>query len=340
MIRDKAYQLCKGVWKSEARAILQSLILGFLRVTESELHSSRNCTHFGTVAQSFRAQILGYLVVDRDKPKLEETYPPLRWADGLTDEERTSLVNAHAQIAALNRDCIKSFVTEFPDSSIAIDPYAKFGYQVTHVRTGLELLQKDLADEVINSFSEHPAFSIARSCARTIQGSVSPVELARGVENLEQNIFASGPLRSMKALSQVLFTYPSAAQEKILFDYLCALLSVRSSLAILDELVFQAILYNKLPVLSDDNIIQISGVSSHSSGIGVQCFCQPDDAFGHWELGLALLKSNEKILQELKPDLCRVETIEFSSSPEVGDLYKLGLRTIDSNLNPYGNLLR
>jgi hypothetical protein len=111
---------------------------------------------------------------------------------------------------------------------------------------------------------------------------------------------------------------------------------VRASLDILNELIYQALWTNKLPVLDKNSIIKVGNLTSTFSGMGFTLKYQPNEKSGFGDLGLILVKTT---IHDREFDLCRAEKVNVQVSQDFGDTVDISLREIDENLNPYKGLL-
>jgi hypothetical protein len=144
-------------------------------------------------------------------------------------------------------------------------------------------------------------------------------------------------MSSPRKLADASLTHPEDSQARILLRLTAAFICLRASLTVLNELIFRALLTEKLPVISDENIIQFGSLTSHFCSQGLSCTCQPDENIDPFTLGLVLVKCS---FLEFPVDLCRTESIHFQMSDDIGDVAELKLRLIDDNLNPFDGLLR
>ena len=104
---------------------------------------------------------------------------------------------------------------------------------------------------------------------------------------------------------------------------------------VLNELIFQAILVDKLPVFNNNNVLNYESVTTHLGGTGIAMLCQPDDL--DIDIGLVLIKDPTV---NIPVDLCRIEAIKVENSNELGDVGYVSVRLLVEYLNPYSNLLK
>jgi hypothetical protein len=334
-LRSVTYELCKKVWSSKHRTEIKALIWSLNTATEEQIKSGNHRSSFGLVARQFRAQALGYLVVNRDRDKIAKDYPPLRWTSGLTHEEICLLAGTHKQLAQLDQVCLSPLTEKNPQFIPAVDPYHRFGYQLPDEVTEVDLFTNKDKNALANNFSQHPAFKIIFESMEIAKKSMPEDQLIKAANGLEVKLLQSGPLHTPKDLDYLANIPEVNAPERITFRFFSALLCLRASIDILNELIYQAILVDKLPVFSEKNVIDYETVTAHLGGTGISLLCQPDDIV--MDLGLALIKDPSF---KLPVDLCRIEAIKVEASNEFGDVAYVLLRQIDEYLNPYSHLLK
>ncbi len=341
-IRRAAYDLCKSVWSSAIRVDAQTTIRNLNTATEEQQRTGNHRASFGQAARHLRAQLMGYLFVHRDKERLENNYPPLRGTAGLTEGEKRILDTAHRQLEELNKKCTSRLVELDPNCGPAVNPYFKYGYQIPEDVENVPLFDVQLADTLVDSFRKHPAISVALESGEKFRAAVpeaqrpSVTDIAQAVLNLEKGLLVAGPLHAPRQLWELLVAQRPGAPNQAWLDYCCALTCINASLATLDELLYQAIISNRLPTLDDDSIIDIGNVVGTWASTGFTIKYQPTEESGFGNLGLILVKAE---IIDRRFDLCRVEAVEVRVSEEFGDTVDITVREIDENLNPYSHLL-
>lgn len=324
-IRDDACQLCTMVMKSPSREQVGDFIRRL------------NGTELGYIARKLNAQALGYLLVDQDREKLENI-PILGQIPPLDDQERQLLGGFHFQLVQLNKQCVSPLIAELHDCSKAIDPYNRFKYRTSiDTHEGDVLIQKAI-NGMATSFHKHPAISVALDSYKAFGHKITESKYTESVCQLTDKILKEGVFKAPNDLTQIIFTENPDTPYRLIARHLIALLCVRASLAILDQMVYQAMLSDRLLLLAEDNIINIEGPSQHLVGSGLSVIYQPDQLASFVNLfDLVIVKCMSSHIPIDK--LCRVEGIHFEYSKEFGHTIKVDLRVIDENLNPFGSLL-
>jgi len=329
-IRENAYLLCKSVWVSPVRDRARATISGLNRVKDGALSHSIDRGHFAYVARQQSAQFLGYLVVDQRPNELD---PGLSAA--LTSEERDLLSACHKQMRDLNARCLAPLVDRLPAALSALDPYGGFPYELPAEVRCVELMPDSAMTCMAASFAGHPAIEAALSSAAARQGAVVPQEYGKAVWAFTQELLRAGPLEAPRFAS-LLRTHSRASKERVLVRHYCSLASVRASVAILDQLVYQAVLEQKLLCLGERHIIRVE-MQTHMGGKGLRVVYQPAEAEDLPEPGNVVL-----VQIPAQPGVSlpvTVERLNVEVSRDFGETVEIAGREIDVNLNPYAPLL-
>lgn len=324
-IRDDAYRLYTLVMKSPSREQVGDLIRRL------------NGTEFGYIARNHHAQILGYLMVDQERDKLEEAPFNLN-IQLLNDFERKLMSAVHMQIVQLNEQCTVPVRDRLHNCAMAIDPFNKFQYNAPLDTPACNILSQDAIDAMAKSFHRHPAIIAALDSCALITNKVTESHYVASVLKFTEILIREGVFNTPKELTDIAFTQSKESQYRLVARHLIALMCIRDSLAILDQLIYKAMVSDRLPVLTEDNIIDIEGPSHHHAGSGLSLIYQPDQLASFVEVfDLVIVKCSS--LQAPIDLLYRVERVRMEYSRDSGQTLEVALREIDENLNPYGSLL-
>lgn len=342
-IRRTAYDLCKTVWDSPKRSDVQELITDINTVSDPIQNLGNSRSSYGMVARQVNAQLAAYLHVHDHKEEIAEKYPPLRWTkQTLSNNERELLFEVHCEIAAINRKLVTSLVEVHPSLENVLNPYIQYQLNETPVET-ITICDPDKLNSLAARFAEHPSMKIAEICKTKLDElieeneTLSEQKLIKGALDLDLAIKNAGPLKSHKALWQMSIQFPHESRERYEFHLLAAITSIRASLWVLDELIFQALLVNQLPLLNEDNVIELSALTGSGVSTGYTIKFQPDSKSGFGAIGLVLTKLE---YDHHDFDLGIIEVANFQSSQDFGDLFEVVIREVDKNLNPYNRLIR
>jgi hypothetical protein len=323
-IRSDAYATCKSVWTSPFRDSLRSVI--------KKLQASES----GYLAQGQHVQILGFLVVDQRKTNIEEKMQFLHIIP-LEDEDRNLLSAAHRNIVQLNIRCIAPLATDLPQCVKAIDPYGKFKYEPPQTLGG-DILSEEVLAKMAISFHEHPAIKIAIQSAKSSAVNMADEKYVEAVSVFYDTLIKAGAYDAPHDVVSIMVGQRKDSLQRIIARHITALTCIRASLSILDQLVYQAILSNKLPLLDQNNVSEIGQMSNNFVSNGFSLSYQPSEQ-------LFRVNVHDVVLIKLETpglplgQLWHVEAIHSEFAQEFGSLNELTLREIDENLNPFGHLL-
>lgn len=335
-IQTDAYQLCKTVWSSPSRDEVRDLISG-INAPRDGIGADTDRSHFGYIARQLRAQVLGYLVVDRDRAKLQEL-PFAGEVPPLSVQEQRLLASVHKQIVQFNSQCLAPLTTQLPKCAIAVDPYNQFPYVIPPDIAEADILTPDATDMMASSFQEHPAIALALESAGPFADGMTEQSYAQQVVRLTDELLRAGVSSAPEDLALVVATQSQDSPSRLMARHLAALICARASLATLDQLIHQAILSDRLSLLNEDSIIEIRYRTKHLCGTGISVTYQPGELVGIEDL-LTLLLIKCAPYSILTAHLCQVEAVHVEVSRDFGHTVQVELREIDHNLNPFGPLL-
>jgi len=323
-IRADAYAMCKNVWTSPSRGRLKSVI--------KKLQASE----FGYLARGQHAQILSFLVIDQRKTDLEEKMQPLHVIP-LEDEDRILLSKAHKNIVQLNIRCIAPLATELPQCIEAIDPYRKFKYELPETPVG-DILSEEVLAKMASSFHEHPAIKTAIQSVKSSAIKMTEDKYVDAVSIFYNTLIKAGAYNAPNDIINIMFSQSKDSLQRTIVRHITALTCIKASLSVLDQLVYQAILSNKLQLLDQNNIIEIGQMSNNLVSNGLSLLYQPSEQ-------LFMVNVSDIVLVKIETpglplgQLWQVEAVHSEYSEEFGSSEELTLREVDENLNPFGHLL-
>jgi hypothetical protein len=330
-ILTAAYQLCKSVKAVSVRDDIANLIL--------ELNFNERGT-FGLYAREQYAQLAGYLFVDQERSAIEtkrgRPVPPL------ADDERQLLADVHGQIVELNRKCVAPLLEALPNCARAVDPYGDLKYVGKDVSLGMELLTTEMVNELVTGFHRHPAIAGALETTEFLAHKLTEDNYRSEVRTLHHMLMEGGPLKSRRQPHRQL-RLTLAKSVKGYLRHIGAMVCVRDSLANLNQLLFQALLMDKLVIFDEDNTLDIGVQIAHSGGFGIGLVIQQVrvtilDDFMTDNGALVLLKGT--MLKEPKNILCRIEELFEHLSRDTGTVKQCELRLIDENMTAFAPLLK
>jgi hypothetical protein len=222
----------------------------------------------------------------------------------------------------------------------ALDPYNRFVVRLSPPAKPATLITSEAMESMAKSFHSHPAFALAienqTAYARqalitfTNMGNTGP-NTTKQVLDWTQFLTSKGATDTGSALTQLILSQkdlPSRPPAR----FVSALASLRSSLNALNQLIYQLTISNKLPMIDDDNAIDIRVSSGIVSRLADVVFQMSD------KLPLVITGQLIRIKVSGEPDmLARTESwaLEFADRTIAAVL-----RDLDENLNPFGPLLK
>lgn len=289
-----------------------------------------------------KAQFLGFLMVNQERKALEQTFP--QTIPPLDESARRLLAGMHNQITRLNACCISSLMTSLPVCGAAVDPYNALPYRASAEDGEVPLLTEEQIEKISSSFKEHPAIIKTIETASAVPTMTSDAYM-RTVQQLTESLLRAGPLHAPKQVEEIwrMRLRPSQrtdSQQRNWYYHFGALAGIKYSLKILDQIIFNAVLYDDFYTLDEKNIVDLYLVSSQVSGLGMlvtflAANSRREDQLRPSDLLWVEVDYSDERLNYLAP----VESISFEPSPSFGEGVRVGLRAVEDNLNPFAYLL-
>lgn len=348
-IRDDAYALCRAVSHAPLTPALRALVEELNRssrgvLPDHEKPIAQDRSLFGYLARGgrdwSRAQLLPFLLLAmRSGQPLSERVPMT--IPSLLDEERGIFARAHAQMLRLNYECVSPLLSRLPHYARTVSPYGHLADVPLPGVTGEDLLSSQSISTMAHSFHNHPAFSIALLNNPLSAEDSEKVGLAQAVWNIDETIHRAGTIHEPKDIEDIISNNQVGAPARTAFRHLSALVCLRESLTMLNQLVFQAVLSEnlKLPVLDEDNIIDPGRWVTTYVSRGNHVIYQRDERSPRGINDYLVLYLWPHGYEPIK-ELCHVEHLRIDMNPDAGTKAFIALRTVDEDLNPYGQLLK
>jgi hypothetical protein len=332
-IRGAAYDLCKSAMRCAQRPELQTVIHG-LTVSSNPPLADGDRSMFGYLARQQHAQVAGYLATDQYRDRLATQ--PLGPPPALEPAEVQLLSGFHREFVRMNSACIEAVLPGRQAASRILDPYHKL--PPVSVTGGIEVAMCD--DASLSALAREFALHVGATVVRHVRIPGVEDDLDRMIEAtrvLEQHVVKTGPLESPTDVFMTLADRAGSPQREMM-RMVAAFMCLRASLAVLDQLVFQALLKDRLPAITLDNVISVDKSVHRIAGTGWKLFCQLDDVTARIECAsLALLVGLPGLDGENA--LVSVERTTTSMAGPVGATFEFEARGIDGDLSPYGPML-
>jgi hypothetical protein len=329
-----AYLLSRKVEAMPGRPVLKDILH---RLTFQKSGDSPGLHSVGYFGRQNRAQLYGYLVTDQEHKRYAERTMPVR-VHPLPDEVRAPLRKAHEEIQTLNRACVNPILQRKPEWEKLLDPYG-FHIPLNKVEDITDqpalILAPDAISDMAASFSSHFSFPVLSDI-----GQVPDTDyLEHEVTRLESELDYWGAMTSPPYIEAFKRRLAPGMPVRNAFRIAEAIVCLRASLMVLDQMLFQKLKDDKLPSLSDQEIFAVPLVSHHDTGSGMTVIFQPVGWSHLYDGGeLIWIKAIEN---HTIPDqnLYLISGISkaamLSAFSEDGAMGHCQLRPVDQNLCPF-----
>lgn len=241
-----AFRAAKIVMRLRMRNPVANLIAG--------LHSPPRAL-FGQRAWETKAQLLGYLLVDH---RVES--PSGFAVEPLTSDERALLSEAHGIIMQVNRACLTAVNDVAPYAVSSCNPYGQFGgLEVSQPR---ESLSSELLASLRSAMAATPAVRLFGQFGDEI-----PEELAKRTGEYIERRLLSMDVNSVPRDLLDLLQPPMKMGVQASAKLGTAVAAVRSSIRVVDQLLFQAFVRDKLFSFDESNVFAVR--YSERCGVGI-----------------------------------------------------------------------
>lgn len=316
-IAEAVFFSCKALIASPIRTDAQ-------RILRSQEHNGG----FGYLARGVHGQFLGYLLIDA----AQETVPT-EFAH-LTPDEAELLGKLHSDWLSLNRRCMLPIVERRPEFEDALNPYNRFQQVRNPPADPGGLISRDNADLIASIFPSHPAMNTILNTAVRIGDRQA---YAQQTEEMISSLMKSGTFEAPNWTRALVSYGPNDVRRETLRQ-LIAIVALRQSLAVMNQLLFQAVTQDKLSALTTNNVFGLGQHSCHFAGDGVELLYQPNDE-------ASILEPNEVVKVALK-DVAHIDAlgwvdhVNMNHNVDEGTRITVAMRLLGHDLNPFGPLLR
>ena len=324
-IKDAAFNFYKKIWNSPNREEIRNVI--------SKLKSSSR----GLGNKVCPAPMLGLLLYNQQAVKRLLGRSAVEELSAWSEREQKILFGIHNQVLHFNEQCLSPLIPELRQAIEAVNPYKK--YQQTVPTDGFEdlLFTKGESAEVIQSFHSHTGFGIALSSLSSVQE--RPLDYERTVFQLNSEILEAGP----GGEPQWVINYEEAERWEHpnigMFHHVGALLSLQSSLANLNQLIYQGLFQDALIHINRAHIIDYMW-TTRGAGRSMWLMHIPYGFMFLFEVtDLVFVNTdNSQQTSALGNTLCQIHTQAMPLGQTEPGI--LTMRMIDDQLNAYTYLIR
>lgn len=289
------------------------------------LISGLDQTNFGYAARHQYYQLAGYLIVDKNQSEIgEKTGFNVH---KIRQEELQLISSFHAQLAVMSKQCVSTLLVYNPNLWGVVNPYELAELEeplLNDVR-----FDEGIVHSLREAFSQHP--SIQALISEPIRD-FDPLQLRKQVASFEKSIFSQD--EPPEALKRLIFASGKKSEERRALRFLANLAVLRASLTMLNQLIFQALISNKLVAFDEDLIIELRQHSNISGHLFELLALMNGHSFRVEVNDLVLLVA----LDNQPSQLAWVQSSSFQMSQETGDTVLLDLRKLDDHLSLFGSL--
>ena len=332
-IQQAAFEMCRHIRTSPQTEPLRKLL-----TTPSDPMEDRP-SFVMNQGGTLNHQFFGYLFVDEELPQLFGQLPPALLGQRLSQEEHSLLMWAHCEIQSINRLCLKPLIDVDLSYFAITTPYNDLESSISCPADPPKWVTGPPLADLLEAFANHPARVLALETLPAIaSASISEVDLTRAVLRLSTELKNAGPMEAPEGFMQAIFHPPNEDLARAVLFHVGSLVSLRASLSSLNQLLFQAALYDTLPTFSSDNLIDIQGPTRHAAGSGTTVLCQPHDKLrGLSAASIFYFDSpfDDEMRKALTSGLFRAQGFTLKMSQENGTTFGFPLWKLDDHLCPY-----
>lgn len=320
-IRQATFDLCKTIPNLPKQAEVRAAIAGL---------ANKQIGYYG---ERQHAQAFGYLLIDKQRKELAK--PPSRLAlEPLSDEVRRTLACYLSEVFEMNRLCVQRLSNACANcDAYAVSPYNQFVQINVPPFKQFEFFPANEVQNLVNEFERQPLLQLAIDTSRIFSVTFSPQRYVDELVQLEHAIQAEDVGSVPKLIKDISDLEPLTSSRWMQLQHLSAVLGLRASLGVINQLLYSKLFSSKLPCFDDHNIIKF-GTYAFATGGSKLIYQEGGSLF-------LLMPGEITVATGVPPDdtaryFCRVERLHTSWMP--GQPSYVELRTLDENLNPYAIL--
>jgi hypothetical protein len=333
-LKESAYKLTKAIISSLDRKKLQNVI-NDLQISKEQNDRS----HFGYLARQQRLQFFGYLLIDANRMMNAGSIFSL---PEITREERGLLTAAHETLLQLTGMCLKPIEHFTSEIRSLVDGYANHRYLPGGHHKRISIMDEDLMEEAAKEFHNHPAIKVLAKSLEQLKRHQQPFDFKTNRDvtlQFEKELKSVGPTEEPQNLFRM---FEMGRHNKLFADFfyvMFSIISIKSSIEVLRQILYQAVLMDKPPLLSIENVFNISYNYDNLAAQGLELSYQWDKKAGFIEPGdVVLIKINTSV-QNIDA-LCLTGGTNTSFSSDTGTTTEAEFWKLDDYLNPHSNLFK
>jgi hypothetical protein len=274
------------------------------------------------------------LIADYKRKEIERQFNCL--VPNLTVEQYKLLTKLHKEFLNIDEKITKLLPNNLIHKSV-LNPYSMYeSIVIKEDDFNSSLFTDEILDKLKNAFRKHKGFQEIGKIPVGIYSELNKISSEK-VENIicffTDRLYKAGATHFPDDMLDAL---RNAKRDNTLvpLKYFISLMCIRESIRVLNQLIYQSFLQDKLPVYNEDNLIKIES-ASHFGGKGFSLIAQHTYNVKPKDLVLIIDPYEEKPL----PILCQAESVTINFNIEFGNYEDLKLRVIDKDLNPFYGIL-
>jgi len=298
----------------------------------------KNKHFFMSVINNQALQFSKLLIIHHQRDKLNQR-SKFKINDDLSAEEKREINEIFLDFHQINWLCLEPLLIQYPQLEIPLLHYLEFDFPCPSINKDrkIELVNNVQLNEFLKRFWQHPSFSIIQHDINLIKDQ-SSMYFEKVRKTFEGEITTGNILNN--SIFNKFTQLAEDTKEKRILNFIFALICLRKSINVMNELLFMAILEDKLPIVDETNILSSPTIFSDPIRNGLEVKCQFNNKnerlFGpEW----LFIMNKDQNMNDNRTILNFCIERKISVTEDYGEEIKLLADNIDKNLNPYSNLL-
>lgn len=338
--RTAVFNLCKKVSKCAETQKIKDLIHNLSVVVENSEDDPKVFKRpphgdLAYIGAHQKIQFLGYLFADEAVDDINKKEPFL--ATALDEDEREIIEAAHKTIRLFLDECLAEVKRKYPKIAILVDPYSQYRKPMDRGNAKAFLSQIDLA-ECVEAFKQGKVYKkiITNEALYLFNGIKDPiVHQLVSAQNKQFSDDMDTVSKETEDFFKKLYTNPHFGVADVLMLYTSYCYALRKSLELAVQMLYEAILGLDMPVMNNDNIINLA---NHQNNIVYEKYVVLTQevmlGFAGSGVGsMALLTCDLSETNHIK-EFGEMIAITVNLVGEFGSSSKVTMVTVDEELNP------
>ena len=301
----------------------------------SELHKSDlTGGTIGYQGSHLYRQFLGYLAIYNDRERINKESPIK--IEELPQETIDLFTYGHSYIKALNKLCLNPLLELIPSSYKVLDPYwimenqKSFSNEVD--------ISSPSVNSLVQSFQLSKPFKVIKNRLNYAPQlkDLKEQDIANAVYSIIERIKQFGLKNCPEDLFELGLRVNLVNPESILSAIILSLINIHSALQIIDQVLFQSFITDKIICLDESNIYSVSHMGSNRLSEIIEVV---SSELVHLPGEIIIIDLQFDNLPQ-KKRFCMVEQIQMKFSQDFGNEFIVGTRCVDESASGYPNLIR